>query len=418
MTGHLFKIIYNQRRTNGWIVLELFLIFVLVFVLADFFSVMYLTARKPVGADVNDTYLVRLSMPLPTYPDFISYPEGSEEPLQNFLRITDRIRQCPGVESMCLCQSFYPYSGGYSENSFRHDSLEVNVRIYTATADYFRVFRVYGVNGETPEQLGKAFMGKAVVTRLAAQSLFPGGQQPVGKRIFRSKEDSTGIVIAGVLPDMKPHNYDRVQPYMICPLNETDWRSLPENRLCYSLAICIRIRPGLDKQAFEASFGEAMKADVGNFSFDELVPFSQVREPLMGYLGVTKEIQYRVLLAVFFLLNLFLGVIGTFWFCIEHRREEIGIRMALGASRRKVRQWLLWESLFLFSIALLPALLVCLNLWRMELLSTEYMDLTAGRFLLDVVLALLLLVPVILLATWYPARRSAKIEPAEALHYE
>ena len=74
MTGHLFKIIYNQRRTNGWIVLELFLIFVLVFVLADFFSVMYLTARKPVGADVNDTYLVRLSMPLPTYPDFISYP--------------------------------------------------------------------------------------------------------------------------------------------------------------------------------------------------------------------------------------------------------------------------------------------------------------------------------------------------------
>jgi len=161
-----------------------------------------------------------------------------------------------------------------------------------------------------------------------------------------------------------------------------------------------------------------MKADVGNFSFDELVPFSQVREQLMGYLGVTKAIQYRVLLAVFFLLNLFLGVIGTFWFCIEHRREEIGIRMALGASRRKVRQWLLWESLFLFSIALLPALLVCLNLWRMELLSTEYMDLTAGRFLLDVVLALLLLVPVILLATWYPARRSAKIEPAEALHYE
>ena len=66
----------------------------------------------------------------------------------------------------------------------------------------------------------------------------------------------------------------------------------------------------------------------------------------------------------------------------------------------------------------MPALLVCLNIYRMDLLATENMDLTAGRFLLDVALSLLLLLPVILLAPWYPARRSAKIEPAEALHYE
>lgn len=62
MTSHLFKLIYNQRRSNGWIVLELFLIFILIWVLVDFFSVLYLTARTPVGADITDTYLVKLSM--------------------------------------------------------------------------------------------------------------------------------------------------------------------------------------------------------------------------------------------------------------------------------------------------------------------------------------------------------------------
>ena len=54
MTSHLFKLIYNQRRSNGWIVFELFLIFILIWVLVDFFSVLYLTARTPVGADITD----------------------------------------------------------------------------------------------------------------------------------------------------------------------------------------------------------------------------------------------------------------------------------------------------------------------------------------------------------------------------
>ena len=89
MTSHLFKLIYNQRRSNGWIVLELFLIFILIWVLVDFFSVLYLTARTPVGADITDTYLVKLSMTPQSSPSFIAYEEGSEEPSRNFQRISN-----------------------------------------------------------------------------------------------------------------------------------------------------------------------------------------------------------------------------------------------------------------------------------------------------------------------------------------
>ena len=193
---------------------------------------------------------------------------------------------------------------------------------------------------------------------------------------------------------------------------------MSENRLFSRIGICFRLRSNADRQAFEASFKDWMQMDAGNYSFSSIVPFSQVRQNLLDMHKISETIQYRVLLTVFFLLNLFLGVIGTFWFRIEYRREELGLRMALGASRRKIQQWLLWESVCLFAVAFVPALLVCLNIYRMDLLATENMDLTAGRFLLDVALSLLLLLPVILLATWYPARRSAKIEPAEALHYE
>ena len=113
MTSHLFKLIYNQRRSNGWIVLELFLIFILIWVLVDFFSVLYLTARTPVGADITNTYLVKLSMTPQSSPSFIAYEEGSEEPSRNFQRIVDRIRNHPDIECLCLGQFYYPYYGGF-----------------------------------------------------------------------------------------------------------------------------------------------------------------------------------------------------------------------------------------------------------------------------------------------------------------
>lgn len=418
MTSHLFKLIYNQRRSNGWIVVELFLIFILIWGLVDFFSVLYLTARAPVGADITDTYLVKLSMCPKSSPSFIAYEEGSEEPARNFERIVDRIRNHPDIECLCLGQHYYPYYGGSSSTTLRNDTLHTGANIYHVTKDYFRVFRLCGLNGETPQELGERLGEKVIITRLGARRLFPGDASPAGKRVYWDREDSVGSVVMAILPDMKQHEYTRPFPVIISLIPENSWGRLGESELFSRVNICFRLRANADRQAFESSFKDWMLMDAGNYSFSSIVPFNKVRQNLLNAYHIPETVQYRVLLTVFFLLNLFLGVIGTFWFRIEYRREELGLRMALGASRRKIQQWLLWESVCLFAIAFVPALLVCLNIYRMDLLATENMDLTAGRFLLDTALTLLLLLPIILLATWYPAHRSARIEPAEALHYE
>ena len=52
------------------------------------------------------------------------------------------------------------------------------------------------------------------------------------------------------------------------------------------------------------------------------------------------------------------------------------------------------------------------------LLSTEVMEVTVGRLLLVSLLTWLLLAVIITLAIWYPSRKAARLEPAEALHYE
>jgi hypothetical protein len=62
MIKHLFKIIWNQRSGNGWIILELFLVFILLWYIVDFFTVLGVTATTPNGFEIKDTYLVKLSV--------------------------------------------------------------------------------------------------------------------------------------------------------------------------------------------------------------------------------------------------------------------------------------------------------------------------------------------------------------------
>ncbi len=47
---------------------------------------------------------------------------------------------------------------------------------------------------------------------------------------------------------------------------------------------------------------------------------------------------------IFLLINVFLAVIGTFWFRVNRRRNELGLRMAVGSSRRRLQQLLIGEG--------------------------------------------------------------------------
>lgn len=79
---------------------------------------------------------------------------------------------------------------------------------------------------------------------------------------------------------------------------------------------------------------------------------------------------------------------------------------------------MLLESFCMLGIASIPALLVCINLVAMDIMPKDNMDFTVARFLSDTFITYALFIAVITLSTLYPARRSANIQPAEALHYE
>ena len=95
---------------------------------------------------------------------------------------------------------------------------------------------------------------------------------------------------------------------------------------------------------------------MGNLYLLDITPLSDVRTAYET--DSVNELNTQFCIIFFLLLNIFLGIIGTFWFRTQHRRAEIALRMALGSTRWGICGRLMGEGVLLLLISAIPALVV------------------------------------------------------------
>ena len=142
---------------------------------------------------------------------------------------------------------------------------------------------------------------------------------------------------------------------------------------------------------------------LGNVFLLDVQPFSSLQETME--MDDVNEARTQLCVIGFLLLNIFLGVIGTFWFRTQHRRSEIALRMSFGSTRRGVFRRLIAEGLLLLTLAAVPAVFIAFNVGMAELVDVERMSFGGGRFAMTVLVSWLLMALMIVLGIWYPARR-------------
>jgi putative ABC transport system permease protein len=109
------------------------------------------------------------------------------------------------------------------------------------------------------------------------------------------------------------------------------------------------------------------------------------------------------------------GIYGVVAYSVAQRRQEIGVRMALGSTRSQISQLFLKRTLTAALIGLAGGVAVSLLMTR--LLRSQLYDVTPNDPATFVIAISLLLIPV-LLASLRPALRAASINPVEALRAE
>ena len=155
---------------------------------------------------------------------------------------------------------------------------------------------------------------------------------------------------------------------------------------------------------------------VGNLYLLNTTSFKDLRE--ISELEDMNEVKTQLCVLGFLLMNIFLGVIGTFWFRTQHRRGEVALRMAMGSSRNAIFLHLMTEGVLLLTLATIPAIVIAFNIGIAELVDVAKMHFTTDRFLLGIFFTWLLMAVMIIAGIWYPASRAMKVQPAEALHDE
>jgi putative ABC transport system permease protein len=239
----------------------------------------------------------------------------------------------------------------------------------------------------------------AVVSRSVAERLWP-GEDAIGKRFRRALSTEPPFEIIGVANDVRAAGLDRPPaPILYVPLWE---RSPPIG----SIAIRTTAAP--------LATAEMLRATIE--SIDPSVPVSRVI-PMAGIeRDATAQRRFQTLLVVVFavgaLLLAMVGIYGVVGYSTARRTNEIGLRMALGASATKVLAMILHEGLRPVIIGLGAGILSALVLGR--LIASLLFAVTPTDPVVFAAVALTVAL-VGLLSCWLPARRAARLEPMDAL---
>jgi ABC-type antimicrobial peptide transport system permease subunit len=184
-----------------------------------------------------------------------------------------------------------------------------------------------------------------------------------------------------------------------------------------SADFCVRMKSEMTQEEmdnFLSSINNQLTEN--NLFVSQASPVSQRRELMIS--GNERKTKIKLSLTGFMLVNVFFGIIGTFWLRTQSRRSEIGLRVALGSSRRSLYRYMTTEGLILLVLTLPIILIFVGNLALAGLLPTDRLPFVFWRFAAAGGAAYLLLVVMIWLGIRIPARRAARIAPADALHDE
>lgn len=411
MFSHILKLIINQWRGNLWILAELFISFICIWQVGNVFSSLLSHKLRDTGFDLEHVYRVTTAIREKDSPSY-----DPDSPLtDDWKELVERVRRCPGVESVGLTSyTAFPYTGSTNGRSYFGDTTRTTALRGQLTPDVIRVLHITSPSPEV-DLVKETSTGQTcfLVSPQAMEQLYD--KNTVRCRIYTKDERDKAYpgILCSYLTNEYADNND----------NRALWEIWSEGRMIEKnankdLTMLIRVHPDADHD-FRETFLSTMRAQLtaGNLSIVNLTRMEDYRTYILNLSSINLMYGAGYFLAAFFFICAFLGIIGTFWFRTESRTSEIGLRMALGATRRQVRWQMIGEGLMLLGIVWLPAVIVSYVLrtavWDNETLLSDtvlFITLTA----VTTVLLMLLIVAGI----WIPARQASRINPVDALHYE
>ncbi|MFL6528993.1 MAG: ABC transporter permease [Chthoniobacterales bacterium] len=392
----------RNRIRNGLVIAEVALALVLLVGASLLLKSFVRLQRVDPGFDPHNVLTIEVSLPVAKY--------ARGKPVDDFYKeFVRRVQALPGVEAAALT-SILPLSGTNSDSSFTIEGRDTSVEkvypdeeIRSVTPDYFKVLHVPLLSGRYLDERDNADAPKVVIINQALAKKWFSNQDPIGKRITFSdpkKPDIDWVTIVGVVGSMRHQGLelDPKPEYYVAHAQNT-YRGM-----------ILAVRSKQDPRSLADSIRKELR------QLDPELPAANVRtlEQVTSDSIAPRRLSV-VLIGVFAAVALVLasvGIYGVMSFLVVQRTHEIGVRMALGATRRDVLALVITRAARLVIIGTVIGLVLAIISTRAlgaMLYNVAAFDLTTFAV---VTFALAL---VALIASYIPALRATRADPMLAL---
>ncbi len=356
------------------------------------------------GFDRAQVLSFRLSLPQLKY--------DSPDKRRNFYAsLFDRIKAVPGVETAGSGQGI-PFSGWNVQAYLSMDGQpprprgqELDAHYQRITPDFFPALGIPILKGRGMSAADRDTANPvAVINETLARQAFP-GEDPIGKRIKRgaATDPEPWFTVIGVARDFRHYRLPRpMGPAMYLAFNEVPG---------YTQTVVVRTAASVsDPMSLAPRMLGILKELDAEIPAYEMQTLAQAMDRSLW----RQRLQGQVigLFAALGMILAAIGIYGVISYGVAQRTREVGVRMALGASRSEVVGLVLRQGMLLVGIGLVLGLIAGFGVSRA---LTNLLYGIGPTDLVSFVGVPLVLGVVALLASWLPARRASRVDPLIAM---
>jgi putative ABC transport system permease protein len=423
MIRHLLKLVWNRKRSNLLVAVEILLSFIVltaVLTLVVFYLDNY---RRPLGFDVDRIWTITVQMNEGGGPGSVTvHSDGTDKAtpaddgrvrkraqLALVSQLLMTLRDMPEVETAAGA-AIVPYSGSTWSSDIQMDGRHYRYGGSAGTDDLAGALGIRVTRGRwfSSEDDGAAWQPVVINKRFATEMF--AGKDPIGRFLTEERpgeQASSRMRVVGVIQDFrKDGEYAPAQNFLFSRLSfaGTAEPSDPPRELV------IRVRPGTPA-TFEERAMARLRAAAPEWTF-QAAPLTTSRETALRFW--LAPLSAAAVVSAFLLLMVGMGLTGVLWLHVTQRTREIGLRRAKGATIVRIRRQLVGEVFLLTALAAAVGVLIVIQFPLLQVFDVVSPMVYAVSITASLALVFLLTGA----CAWGPGRVATAIEPADALRYE
>lgn len=390
MIKHLFKLIWKRRKSNSLMMTEIFFSFLILFAVCSLGVYNFQNYMTPAGLETNNVWVA-----------FINFNTSNDTTKAQYKElVSQQLKQYPEVESFSYTSSNAPFTFSTMSNSFAYNKKTVSSDVITVEPDFPKAMSMTVAQGRwfTKADMAGNFV-PVVITKHLAKDLL-GTEDAVGK-IFGGGEEaekSKKMKVVGVV-DYYKHKSD---------FQELD-NSLFRPSEKWDDTMVLKVKPGSGAEV-EAKIVREL-ARLGKDWTIEIQQMGGMKSNRNNLVLV--PVLILLIICGFLVFNVALGMFGVLFQTINRRKQEIGVRRAMGATKGAILWHFIGETAVIATFGLILGLFFAVQFPLLNVFDVE-----ASVYLVGMLLAVILIYVLVGICAFYPSRQASVLQPAVVLHEE